>query len=493
MKKIYESTRNRNQKADATKAILQGLSDDGGLFVVRDIEQCSYDITELKDKDYSTIAEEILSLFFDDFSKEEIKDCVQQAYLGKFENDEITPVIPLHDAYVLELFRGPTSAFKDVGLQMLSQLTSSALYKTKADYDVLILTATSGDTGKAALEGFKDVEHTKIIVFYPNDGVSKVQETQMKTQTGKNLKVCAINGNFDDAQTAIKQLFVDQEFKATLAKQNIKLSSANSINIGRLVPQIVYYVYAYACLLKQGAIEVGEEVNFIVPTGNFGDILAGYFAKQIGLPIHKLVCASNDNHVLYDFIQTGIYDRRRDFLKTISPSMDILISSNLERLLYYASGCDNAYVKQLMDDLSNKGYYQVTDDVLKTIQKDFACGYATNTETENTIKAVYELDHYVLDPHTAVAYKVLLDDKDQEHKNIVLSTASPYKFTDSVYSALYGKVEDDEFRLMKKLHQKTNVTIPKNLENIDRLEIVHEDTIEKEDMKKYVLDKVKEI
>ena len=493
MKKIYESTRNRNQKADATKAILQGLSDDGGLFVVRDIEQCSYDITELKDKDYSTIAEEILSLFFDDFSKEEIKDCVQQAYLGKFENDEITPVIPLHDAYVLELFRGPTSAFKDVGLQMLSQLTSSALYKTKADYDVLILTATSGDTGKAALEGFKDVEHTKIIVFYPNDGVSKVQETQMKTQTGKNLKVCAINGNFDDAQTAIKQLFVDQEFKATLAKQNIKLSSANSINIGRLVPQIVYYVYAYACLLKQGAIEVGEEVNFIVPTGNFGDILAGYFAKQIGLPIHKLVCASNDNHVLYDFIQTGIYDRRRDFLKTISPSMDILISSNLERLLYYASGCDNAYVKQLMEDLSNKGYYQVTDDVLKTIQKDFACGYATNAETENTIKAVYELDHYVLDPHTAVAYKVLLDDKDQEHKNIVLSTASPYKFTDSVYSALYGKVEDDEFSLMKKLHQKTNVTIPKNLENIDRLEIVHEDTIEKEDMKKYVLDKVKEI
>lgn len=493
MKKIYESTRNKNERIEPTQAILQGLSNDGGLFVLRNLEECFMDIKSLKDKNYFEIAEDILALFLDDFTKEEIKNCVKQAYTDKFENNEITPLIKLSDAYVLELFHGPTSAFKDVGLSMLSQLTATALQKTNANYDVLILTATSGDTGKAALEGFKDVENTKIMVFYPDNGVSKIQETQMKTQTGNNVKVCAINGNFDDAQNGVKELFVDEELKEELKKQNIQLSSANSINIGRLIPQIVYYFYAYASLLKKEEIVENEKVNFVVPTGNFGNILAGYYAKQIGLPINKLICASNDNNVLFDFINTGIYNREREFLKTISPSMDILISSNLERLLYYVSGCDNEYVQELMGELSSKGCYQVKKEVQETIQNNFICGYATNKETAMTIKKIYEKEQYVLDPHTAVAYKVLLDNLDTNHKNIVLATASPYKFTDSVYHSLFNENNEDEFALMKKLSQKTKLTIPENLVDLDKLPILHDDVIDKKAMKEYVLSKVKEI
>ena len=493
MNKIYESTRDKNERIEPAKAILQGLSNDGGLFVLSDLTSRKLDISSLIDKDYYKIAQDVVSIFLDDFTKEEIKDCVYNAYKGKFSNDEITPLVKLNDAYVLELFHGPTSAFKDIGLSMLPQLTSTALKKTDVDYDVLILTATSGDTGKAALEGFKDVDRTKIMVFYPNDGVSKVQETQMKTQQGKNVEVCAIEGNFDDAQTGIKKMFVDDSFKADLAKENIRLSSANSINIGRLIPQIVYYFYAYAQLVKTGEIKAGDKINYIVPTGNFGNILAGYYAKQIGLPVNKLVCASNDNNVLYDFIQSGEYNRKRNFLKTISPSMDILISSNLERLLYYASGCDSAYIKEVMEELNAKGSYKVKQDILKVIQKDFACGYATNEETAKTIKTVYEKEQYLLDPHTAVAYKVLLDDIDKEHKNVVLATASPYKFTDSVYHSIYGEDDGNEFELMKKLNEETKVVIPKNLQDLDLLPVLHEDIIEKEKMKEFIIRNLKEI
>jgi len=493
MNKIYESTRDKNERIEGAKAILQGLSSDGGLFVLSDLTSRKIDLSSLVTKSYYEIAQTILEIFLDDFTKDEIVNCVANAYENKFTSDMITPLVKLKDAYVLELFHGPTSAFKDVGLSLLPQLVSTALKKTGADYDILILTATSGDTGKAALEGFKDVDKTKIMVFYPNEGVSKVQETQMKTQQGSNVLVCAIEGNFDDAQSGIKKLFVDTDFKEQLAKDNIHLSSANSINIGRLIPQMVYYFSAYANLVKSGEIKMGDKVNYIVPTGNFGNILAGYYAKQIGLPVHKLVCASNENNVLYDFFETGEYNRNRDFLKTSSPSMDILISSNLERLLYYASGCDNVYIKELMEELNQNGSYKLKDEVLQAIRKDFMWGYATSEECTNIIKQVYEKDQYLLDPHTAVAYKVLLDHVDKEHKNIVLSTASPYKFAKSVVHALYKSDESDEFEQMKQLYEKTQVDIPINLQNLNTLPLLHNDVIKKEDMKDYVKKHIKEI
>ena len=393
----------------------------------------------------------------------------------------------------MELFNGPTSAFKDIGLSLLPQLTKTALTKVKDKNDILILTATSGDTGKAALEGFKDVTGTKIMVFYPDDGVSTVQKMQMQTQEGKNTKVCAIYGNFDDAQSGIKELFTDEELKKQLLEKNIKLSSANSINIGRLIPQIVYYIVAYVDLIKEQKITVGEKINFIVPTGNFGNILAGYYAERIGLPINKLICASNSNNVLHDFLTTGIYNKNREFLKTISPSMDILISSNLERLIYYMSGCDNKYVDKLMEDLKETGCYKVNDDILRKITDKFQSGFADDNTTKKIIKDIYKKDGYLLDTHTAVAYKVLLDNPDKEHINVVLSTASPYKFTESVYSAINGISDKDEFELMKELNKKTQVSIPENLKDLDKKEIRHKDVIKKEDMKKYILEKLGEL
>lgn len=492
MKKTYESTRDQSVQIKASDAILQGLSTEGGLFVLRDLEDMHLDVNTLVSKDYYGIAKEVLQLFLHDFNKEEVDNCVEQAYRHKFSNEEVTPLVELQDGYVLELFNGPTSAFKDVGLQMLPQLTKTSLQKSDKTEDILILTATSGDTGKAALEGFKDVPRTNIIVFYPNDGVSKVQEAQMKTQEGKNTCVCAIEGNFDDAQSGIKNLFMDEEFKAQLAKQNISLSSANSINIGRLVPQMVYYFYAYVELVKRGKIKMHDKVNFVVPTGNFGNILAGYYAKMIGLPVNKLVCASNDNNVLYDFLTTGTYNRKRHFLKTLSPSMDILISSNLERLLYYMSGCDNAYIANIMQQLNEEGSYTVKDEILAKIKETFVAGYATNADTAKTIKAIYEKDSYLLDPHTAVAYKVLLEKADTEHVSVVLSTASPYKFTNSVYSSLHGEDKEDEFALMKELFAETKVMIPANLQDLDKKPSLHEALIAKEEMKSFILNKVGE-
>ena len=489
---IYESTRDRNKQINPSDAILQGLSEEGGLFVLRNLGQEKLNIENLVEKNYYEIAQEVLKLFVD-FNEEEIKRCVVDAYSGKFSKENITPLVELKDGHVLELFHGPTSAFKDVGLSLLPQLTKTALTKSNDKRDILILTATSGDTGKAALEGFKDVDRTKIMVFYPNDGVSTVQKTQMQTQEGKNTKVCAIHGNFDDAQTGIKNIFVDEEFKNLLAFKNIKLSSANSINIGRLIPQVVYYIVAYADLVKNNKIKLGEKVNFIVPTGNFGNILAGYYAKLIGLPVNKLICASNSNNVLYDFLTTGEYNRNREFLKTVSPSMDILISSNLERLLYYISGCDNEYVAGLMKELAETGSYKVSSEILEKIKENFEAGYADDNATKEVIREIYEKDNYLLDTHTAVAYKVLLDNKDGEHENVVLSTASPYKFTESVYSAVFEQKEADEFALLKELHEKTGVVIPENLVDLDKKEIRHKDVIAKEDMKKYILEKLGEI
>lgn len=495
----YESTRDKNIEVSPSEALLNGLSNDGGLFVVRDINSLSIDIKKLVGKDYFYIANQILKLFLD-FDDEEINDCVLSAYNNKFYSEKIAPIVKLKDGYILELFNGPTSAFKDFGLLMLPQLITKALEKTGIKDDILILTATSGDTGKAALEGFKNVDRTKIVVFYPYEKVSKVQELQMITQEGNNLGVVAIEGNFDDAQNGVKEIFADERFKETLKTQGLQLSSANSINIGRLVAQIVYYFSGYMQLVESKEIEMGEKVNFIVPTGNFGNILAGYYGKLLGLPINKLVCASNNNNVLYDFINTGIYDKRRNFLETISPSMDILISSNLERLLYYVSGCDNKYVAQLMNNLKTEGFYKISDEMFDKIKENFISGYANDTDTKKIIKKVYESDDYLLDTHTAVAYKVLSDllkDKKnnfEKNKNIVLSTASPYKFSKDVYNSFEEITTNmEEFQIMEKLYEKTKIAIPENLKGLDKKEKLHKDVIDKYEMKNYVLSILKEL
>ena len=403
---------------------------------------------------------------------------IEKAY-SKFSTSKVTPLVELKDAHVLELFHGPTSAFKDVALTLLPYLIQLAL--EGSDQEILILTATSGDTGKAALEGFKDVDQTEIIVFYPKNGVSKIQELQMRTQEGKNTKVCAIEGNFDDAQTAVKNIFLDEDLQKKLGDK--KFSSANSINIGRLTPQIVYYID----LVKNNKINLGDKINFVVPTGNFGDILAGYYAKKLGLPVNKLVCASNKNNVLYDFLTTGIYDRNREFLKTISPSMDILISSNLERLLYDLSGSDDKYIKSLMDELKQNGKYQVNTDILAKLKAEFGSGYASDEETSHIIKKVWEEEKYLLDPHTAVAYKVMLE-QNLEGETVVLSTASPYKFCTSVANAVLNITDEDEFKLMEKLHEFTKVPVPENLKNLNSKEIRHSDLVKREDMAKYILE-----
>ncbi|MGF6905863.1 threonine synthase [Fusobacterium sp. PH5-44] len=493
----YESTRSNNIKVAPSNALLNGLSVDGGLFVMRDINELSIDINTLVGKNYYEIAKNILRMFLD-FTDEEVEECVEKAYRDKFSSVKVAPVIKLNDGYILELFNGPTSAFKDFGLLMLPQLITKALEKTRIEDDILILTATSGDTGKAALEGFKNVDRTKIVVFYPHEKVSKVQELQMVTQEGDNLGVVAIRGNFDDAQNGVKELFADEDFKKSLKIQGLQLSSANSINVGRLIAQIVYYFAGYMQLVDSGDIKLGEKVNFVVPTGNFGNILAGYYGKLLGLPINKLVCASNSNNVLYDFITTGVYDKRREFLETISPSMDILISSNLERLLYYVSDCDNDYVAQLMNTLKTEGFYKVNDNIFAKIKENFLSGYASDIDTKEIINKVYESNNYLLDTHTGVAYKVLLEllknNKNQlgEYKNIVLSTASPYKFSKDVCGS-FGDIANgiSEFIIMEKLSEMTETTIPDNLKGLDKKERLHKDVINKSEMKSYVLNVLK--
>ena len=485
----YESTRNSKFKSTASKAVLKGIADDGGLFVMRNLEDKKIDINNLVGKNYMGIAEIVLSIMLDDFSEDVIKKCIRNAYSDKFGTEEITPVVKLVENYVVELFNGPTSAFKDVALSILPHLMTASYEMNDMEGEIIILTATSGDTGKAALEGFKNVGGTKVIVFYPEGGVSEVQKAQMATQDGKNTYVCAIRGNFDDAQTGVKNIFADEKINREMAAKNKVLSSANSINIGRLVPQIVYYFYSYMKLIEKGDIKICDKVNFAVPTGNFGNILAGYYAKILGLPINKLICASNENNVLYDFIKTGVYDKNREFHKTISPSMDILVSSNLERLLYYLCDKNNQTVNALMEKLNNTGKYEISSEMMEKLSNDFYGGCVFKEDAQKTIDSAFEKYGYLLDTHTAVAYKALEDYKTStgdDSVSLVLSTASPFKFSKSVYESLFGKAKDDEFELMEELSEKTKVKVPENLKNLKAKEVKHREVCSIDEMGNYV-------
>ena len=491
MQQTYESTRGSNFKNSASMAVLKGIADDGGLYVMRNLECKKINIQNLINMSYSEMAELILKEMLDDFSEKKIKDCVSKAYTNKFSTEEITPIVKVGDTYITELFNGPTSAFKDVALSILPHLMTSAYEMNDIEGEVIILTATSGDTGKAALEGFKDVEGTKIAVFYPDGGVSQVQKAQMTTQEGTNTYVCAIKGNFDDAQTGVKKIFTDEKLIKWLKVHDKIFSSANSINIGRLVPQIVYYFYSYVKLVEKNAIQLWDKVNFSVPTGNFGNILAGYYAKLLGLPINKLICGSNENNVLYDFINTGIYDRNRKFHKTISPSMDILVSSNLERLLYYIGGKNNEVVNALMNSLSSSGKYEVSQEMKGKINSEFFAGCVFKEETEKTIKETFDKYGYLLDTHTAVAYRVLEDYKKQtgdKTVSFVLSTASPFKFSKSVYESLFGKTDKEEFEIMEELSLRTGVKIPENLKGLNKKPELHTTVCEISEMQDFVMD-----
>lgn len=491
----YESTRNTTVRSTASMAVLKGIAEDGGLYIMRNLEEKRIDINILKGKSYVEIAEIILERMLDDFSSEKIKECICKAYTNKFSTDEIAPVVKVGEIYVTELFHGPTSAFKDVALSILPHLMTTSYEMNDFKGEIIILTATSGDTGKAALEGFKNVNGTKIIVFYPDGGVSQVQKSQMVTQDGSNTFVCAIEGNFDDAQTGVKKIFMNQGLIEKLGEKNKVFSSANSINIGRLVPQIVYYFDSYMKLVENGGIQLGDKINFSVPTGNFGNILAGYYAKLLGLPVNKLICASNENNVLYDFIKSGIYDRNREFYKTISPSMDILVSSNLERLLYLISGKNNETVKKLMLELNENGKYEINEEMKNILKSEFYAGCVFKEETQKTIKDTYEQYGYLLDTHTAVAFKTLNDYKKETGNDlvsVVLSTASPFKFSSSVFESLYGHSEKQEFEIMKELSEKTGVKIPENLQGLENKKVLHNNLCKVNEMGNYVLGTMEE-
>ena len=487
---IYQSTRDHRLAASATRAVLDGIAADGGLYMLDHIAALDFDWRNLLDMDTLSMSAAILSALLPEFA--DMSALVKSGYEGKFESDELTPTVNVGDRYVLELFRGPTSAFKDVALSLLPRLITAARDAEGMEGEIVILTATSGDTGKAALEGFHDVPGTRIIVFYPHGGVSPVQQAQMTTQVGGNVCVCAVRGNFDDAQTGVKEIF------AACAGRDLggaRLSSANSINIGRLVPQIVYYFKAYADLVNAERIKAGQPVHFVVPTGNFGDILAGYFAKLLGLPVGKLVCASNANNVLTDFITTGCYDKRRPFHKTTSPSMDILVSRNMERLLYLLTGCDNDYVADRMRELKEHGVYRISEEMLRKLHAEFACGCAGDEDAANAIETVWREHGYLMDPHTAVAWCVSEQFMASRHDDapvVVLSTASPSKFPAAVLSALGQDPDADEFAALDQLHALTGVAIPKNLATLRDMPVRHTDVIDTEDMLSYVLRKVGE-
>ena len=472
----YKSTRNSNLKVTASEAILKGLAPDGGLFVPEKLPVLGKSMEELKDLNYQDTAYEVMKCFLTDFTEEELRNCIEKAYDSKFDDEAIAPLVKVEDTYYLELFHGATIAFKDMALSILPHLMTTSAKKNQVKNEIVILTATSGDTGKAAMAGFADVEGTRIIVFYPKNGVSKVQELQMRTQKGANVDVVAIHGNFDNAQSGVKQMFEDQELAKELADKGYQFSSANSINIGRLVPQVAYYVYAYTKLLANGEIEDGEKINVVVPTGNFGNILAAYYAKNMGIPIAKLICASNENKVLYDFFQTGTYDRNREFVLTTSPSMDILISSNLERLIYKISGEDARKDTDLMTELKTKGSYAITGE-MKANLADFAAGYATEEQVAKTIHDIYEDTGYVMDTHTAVAatvYKAYREDSKDDRKTVIASTASPYKFAGSVMSAIDPKYKgQDDFKLIEELQKVSGTEIPNAIKEIMNAEIRH--------------------
>lgn len=492
MKEIYTSTRDSKKAFTAKEAILKGIADDGGLYVYDGLDTLTLPLKDMMEMNYMQMAETVLSMLLPDFTEEEVKRCVKDAYDGKFREDAITPVRMVDNDAVLELFHGPTCAFKDIGLRMLPQLMRVSL-EAHQDEHVMILTATSGDTGKAALEGFKDVPRTGITVFYPDAGVSNIQKLQMVTTTGDNTTVCAIQGNFDDAQSNVKKIFNNKELAKELAKEHVTLSSANSINIGRLIPQIVYYIFAYKEMVQSGKISFGDKINYCVPTGNYGNVLAGYYAKCMGLPVNRFIVASNSNNVLFDFLKDGVYDRNRPFYKTISPSMDILISSNLERLLYYKSGKDAAYIASLMKDLETKGFYKVSDEIFASVKADFAGGYCDDEACAQAIKEMYEEHGYVMDPHTAIAYKVMKDhEKEDDTPCVLLSTASPYKFAPAVYEAIFGNNDLDEFDCMNQLEEKTGAIIPAPLKELSSMEIRHTALVDKDEMEAFVKTTVKE-
>ena len=489
MELIYKSTRNANETATASMAILKGLANEGGLFVPDSIPAFDVSLDELAKMDYRQVAYNVMKLMLTDFTEEELMHCINSAYDDKFDTKEIAPLVKKAGAYYLELFHGSTIAFKDMALSILPYLLTTSAKKNNVENEIVILTATSGDTGKAALAGFADVPGTKIIVFYPKNGVSPIQEKQMVTQKGDNTFVVGITGNFDDAQTGVKNMFSDVELNEYLGTKGYQFSSANSINIGRLVPQMVYYVYAYTRLVANGDIKAGDKINVVVPTGNFGNILAAYYAKEMGLPIAKFICASNENKVLYDFFETGSYNRNRDFILTTSPSMDILISSNLERLIYKIAGNDAAKNKELMMALNSKGEYTITDD-MKANLASFYGNYASEAETSATIKKVYESDNYIMDTHTAVAanvYDKYVAATGDTTPTVIASTASPYKFTRSVMNSIDSEYDkQSDFDLVDELNRLSGVKVPQAIEDIRTAPVRHNTVCDKEDMLKVV-------
>ena len=471
MSMFYRSTRDDNVKVTASQAILKGLAADGGLFVPESIPSLDKSLEELSKMNYKEVAYEVMKLMLDDFTEEELKSCIDRAYDSKFDTEEMTPLVKVENEYFLELFHGATIAFKDMALSILPHLLTTSAKKNNVKNEIVILTATSGDTGKAALAGFANVPGTKIIVFYPKNGVSPIQEK------GDNTYVIGIKGNFDDAQTGVKNIFSDKELEKVMNDAGFQFSSANSINIGRLVPQIVYYVYAYAKLLANGEIKDGEKINVVVPTGNFGNILAAFYAKNMGLPINKFICASNENKVLYDFFTTGEYDRNREFVLTTSPSMDILISSNLERLIYRIAGNNAAKNAELMASLKSEGKYKITDD-MKAQLADFYGNYATEAEDAATIRKIYEDCGYVIDTHTSVAatvYDKYRKETGDTTKTVIASTASPYKFTRSVMNAIDSKYDSmGDFELVDELSKISNVKVPNAIEEIRTAPVLHD-------------------
>lgn len=487
----FTSTR-ANKDIESAQAICQGLSEEGGLFVPKEFPKISDEIIDkMADMNYKERAFEVLKLYLTDFTDEEIKNCVSGAYDNTFDDNKPAPVVEVKKGEnILELWHGPTCAFKDMALQLLPYLLTTSAKKVAKGKTMVILVATSGDTGKAALDGFADVENTKIIVFYPEDGVSPMQKLQMTTQAGNNVAVCAIKGNFDDAQTGVKQIFGNDEMKKYLSRKNMEFSSANSINFGRLVPQIVYYVSSYVDLIKNGKIKKGDKFNVVVPTGNFGNILAAFYAKQMGIPIGKFICASNKNNILTDFIKTGVYDRNREFYTTTSPSMDILISSNLERLLFHLYNKDTAKVSELMASLNKDGVYKIDDEVKAKLSDEFYGGFCDDEGTKATISKMFKEYNYLCDTHTAVAvnvYDQYVEKTGDTTPTVIASTASPYKFAASVLPAVYdGEMPETEFDMVEKLSMETNTKIPTPLAGLKEKEVLHKTCIDKSKMSDFI-------
>ena len=484
----FHSTRSTTESLTSKQAIRKGIADDGGLFVTDALGDTQIDVASLAGKSYQQIAQEVLGALLPDFTDDELAQCVRDAYGEQWSDPAITPLKPLGDDYILELFNGPTSAFKDVALQILPRFMAHTAPTGDPNEKIMILTATSGDTGKAALAGFADVPGTGITVFYPEGKVSQVQQLQMTTQAGSNVNVCAVRGNFDDAQSAVKRIFGDHELAKRIDDQaNVALSSANSINVGRLVPQVVYYFSAYAQLLERQVINAGDEVEFCVPTGNFGDILAGYYAKMLGLPVKHLVVASDKNNVLFDFLTSGTYNRKRPFFQTISPSMDILISSNLERMLYYMSDKDTRLIQMLMNDLNQWGAYEVPAELLTKIRQLFGCGWADEDQVREMIADCWQKNHYVIDPHTACGYYVMQQmPRDPLTPRVLLSTASPYKFPRVVNEALGWDASGSDFDCMDVLAEHSGTTAPKALRGLEHADVRFTDVVDIDGMPAYV-------